>query len=242
MFFAGHLANTAEPGYSHVIRWRNSRRTTRFFSSAMTEAAHQAGRPAAAGRLFPADVQKWGALSRAQYIESSIFLPSYLLSSQGDRVAMAHSVEGRYPYLDVNVVEFCNALPECAKLRGLTEKHILRRVAERYLPDEVRLRPKRPYRAPIHKSFVDPKNLEWVAELLSPGQLKRSGIFCPESVQKLLNNAVSGDAIGETDDMAIAGIISTQLVHRQFVDSFRVPDPLGDKDDIRICRNELSPC
>lgn len=242
MFFAGHLSDTAEPGYSHVIRWRNSRRTTRFFTAAMADAARQAGRPASVDRLFPPEFQAWGGLSRAQYIESSVFLPSYLLSSQGDRVAMAHSVEGRYPFLDVNVVEFCNSLPECAKLRGLTEKHILRRVAGHYLPDEVRHRPKRPYRAPIHKSFVDPKNLEWVAELLSPGQLKQSGIFCPESVQKLLNNAVAGDVIGETDDMSIAGIISTQLVHRQFVDSFRLPEPLGEKDDIRICRNELSPC
>jgi asparagine synthase (glutamine-hydrolysing) len=242
MFFAGHLTSTSDPGYSHDIRWRNNRRTTRFFSPEVIEAARNRTLPASISRIFPPEFESWGALSRAQFIESSVFLPSYLLSSQGDRVAMANSVEGRFPFLDVNVVEFCNSLPECTKLRGLTEKHLLRRVAKRYLPDAVRLRPKRPYRAPIHKCFAHPENAEWVSELLSPGQLKQSGYFCPEAVQKLLGNAAKGEAMSETDDMAIAGIISTQLIHRQFIDSFNVPEPLSEKDDVRVCGNAQSIC
>ncbi len=242
MFFAGHLSDTADPAYSHTIRWRNNRRTTRFFSAATLEAARSRSLPASIHRILPPKFNSWGPLSRAQFIESAVFLPSYLLASQGDRVALANSVEGRFPFLDVNVVEFCNSLPECVKLRGLTEKYLLRRVARHYVPSEVHLRPKRPYRAPIHKSFVDPENLEWVSELLSPSQLKQSGYFCPEAVQKLLNNLRSGDVVGETDDMAIAGIISTQLVHRQFVDSFNLPDPLGAQDNVRVCHNAQPPC
>ena len=70
-------------------------------------------------------------------------------------MAMAHSVEGRYPFLDHRVVEFCTRLPSRMKLRVLREKHILREASRDLIPAEVFNRPKRPYRAPIQRSFFN---------------------------------------------------------------------------------------
>jgi asparagine synthase (glutamine-hydrolysing) len=176
---------------------------------------------------LPADFRDWPALGQAQYLEMTIFLSQYLLSSQGDRVAMAHSVEGRYPFLDYRVVEFCNRLPPGLKLRGLTEKWLLRAVANRHLPDEVWRRPKRPYRAPIHTSFVGEGDgtPEYVADLLSSGSLEESGIFEPGAVAQLRRKASSGRSLSEVEDMALAGILSTQLLYRLFVRDYVAGPP-----------------
>src|SRR2546426_6319471 len=99
----------------------------------------------------------WDPLSRAQYTEISIFLSNYLLSSQGDRVAMAHAVEGRYPFLDYRVVEFASKLPPAVKMKVLNEKYLLRRAATGLIPETVRKRYKQPYRAPDGCSFFGSK-------------------------------------------------------------------------------------
>ena len=95
---------------------------------------------------LPSEFERWSPLARAQYLEATIFLPEYLLSSQGDRMAMAHSVEGRFPFLDHRVVEFCNRLAVRLKLCGLNEKYVLKRALNDLLPENVSNRPKRPYR------------------------------------------------------------------------------------------------
>jgi asparagine synthase (glutamine-hydrolysing) len=176
---------------------------------------------------LPSGFGDWPALGQAQYLEMTIFLSQYLLSSQGDRVAMAHSVEGRYPFLDYRVVEFCNRLPPGLKLRGLTEKWLLRAVASRHLPDEVWRRPKRPYRAPIHTSFLGAGDdaPEYVADVLSPASLEESGIFEPAAVAQLARKGSSGRSLSEVEDMALAGILSTQLLYRQFVRDYVAGPP-----------------
>jgi asparagine synthase (glutamine-hydrolysing) len=145
---------------------------------------------------------------------------------------MAHSVEGRFPFLDYRVVEFCCALPPSLRLFGLNEKYLLRRIASQWLPAEIWTRRKRPYRAPIHRSFIRPEGTpEWVEELLSPSCLEAAGLFHPSGVRQLVVKLQAGKRIGETDDMALAGILSAQLVWREFVDDFarRLPPPaLGE--------------
>ncbi len=91
----------------------------------------------------------WDLLSRAQWLESKMFLSGYLLSSQGDRVSMAHSVEGRYPFLDHRVLEFCLGLRSQDKLKGLNEKYILKKLMNGHLPESVVNRSKQAYRAPV---------------------------------------------------------------------------------------------
>jgi len=163
-------------------------------------------------------------------------LSQYLLSSQGDRMGMGHSIEGRFPFLDYRLVEFCNALEPRLKLRCLREKYLLKQAALPWLPDLIRQRPKRPYRAPIHRSFFNDATPDYVEELLSPASIKAAGLFKPGAVEQLTSKVRAGAPIGETDDMALVGILSTQLVHHLFVNNFRLPEPLSAADRVKVCR------
>ena len=148
-------------------------------------------------------------------------------------MAMAHSVEGRFPFLDHRLVEFCNYLPPGYKLFGLTEKYILKRLAQEWLPDDIWQRPKRPYRAPIHRSFFNNAQLDYVHELLSPEVVQKVGLFKPAAVQQLVNKAKQTNRLSETEEMALVGILSSQLVHIQFIKDFEIQPPLSEKEEIK---------
>lgn len=234
-FFKDRLTEVECPWYSHLIRWRNSRRSCRFFSAGM--AAGSVGGPDEHLRSVPLPRRfgEWSPTERAQYWEITTFLSPYLLSSQGDRMAMAHSVEGRHPFLDHRMVELASRLPSRMKLRVLRDKHILRAASRDWLPAEIRQRPKRPYRAPIHRSFFGGPTLEYVDTLLSERMVAHVGVFEPNAVTQLVTRSRAGAALGETDEMALAGILSTQLLHHQFVESFPDVPPVGGNDDVKVC-------
>ena len=231
-FFGNNLENTSSRLYSHTIRWENTSRTKRFFQEHIKM-------PNQSLLDYPIDIplefDHWHPLNQAQYLEISIFLSQYLLSSQGDRVGMANSVEGRFPFLDYRLVEFCNRLPPELKLRGLTEKYLLKRLAAQWLPEGIWIRPKRPYRAPIHRSFINESTPEYVNELLSPHNIEAAGYFKSGAVNQLTAKVRRGGRLSETDDMALVGILSTQLVHQQFVSDFQLSSPLSDQDDVKVC-------
>lgn len=234
-FFGESLADSGAPDSSHEVRWRNTRRTHRFLSSEMQEAIRNASAPMLDPAMLPDRFGEWGVPERAQYVEIVTFLSPYLLSSQGDRPAMANSVEGRYPFLDHRVTEFCMGLPSRLKLRGLRDKVLLRRLGRELLPDALSERPKKPYRAPVHRSFFGAGSPEYVRELLAADALREAGCFNPAAVAKLVEKLSSGGPAGESDEMAIAGILSTQLLHHQFVRSLRQSRPLGPDDDVLVC-------
>jgi len=172
-------------------------------------------------RPFANGFAGWDGFSRAQYLETAILLPGYILSSQGDRVAMAHSVEGRFPFLDHRVVQFASSLPPRLKMKVLNEKYILKRAAGHLIPASVRRRPKQPYRAPDAASFVTPDRNghlpEYVEALLSPERVEEDGVFSPSAVSHLLAKARAGKATGVRDNMALVSVLSTQLVIDRFV-------------------------
>jgi asparagine synthase (glutamine-hydrolysing) len=227
-FYRQGLEEVAAPEYSHAIRWRTTRRNWRFLADDVLATAGPV--PDVAAELCPEGFGDWPLLARAQFLEATLFLPQYLLSSQGDRVALAHSVEGRFPFLDPRLVEFCTSLPTAARMPGLLDKRLLREVAAHWLPSDVARRPKRPYRAPIHRSFFNRSPPEYVRELLEAPALRRAGLFKPAVVGQLHARLEAGTRVGETDDMALCGILSTQLVHRMFCDRFRRADPLRPED------------
>jgi asparagine synthase (glutamine-hydrolysing) len=152
-------------------------------------------------------------------------LPGYILSSQGDRMAMAHSVEGRFPFLDHRVVEFAAKIPPCLKMKVLNEKYILKQAVGDLVPASIKNRPKQPYRAPDIKSFIgggpNAVRHEYVERLLSADRIQKDGIFNPGTIQKLLEKARKGRAIGIKDNMAFVGILSTQLIVDQFINKSR---------------------
>jgi asparagine synthase (glutamine-hydrolysing) len=148
---------------------------------------------------------------------------------------MAHAVEGRYPFLDVRIIDFCNQLPPNLKLRGLKEKYLLKRLGQELLPAGISARRKQPYRAPIHRSFFHDHTPDYVRDMLSPKRIAEAGLFKPAAVNQLVNRVDGGAALGETDDMALAGILSTQLLYFRFVADFRLQDPLSERDDVKVC-------
>ncbi len=231
-FFGQDLENVADPYYSHAIRWRNTSRTKRIFAGELQAALDGVvtERP-----FLPPQFADWTPLAQAQYLEITVFMAEYLLSSQGDRVGMAHSVEGRFPFLDYRVVEFCNRLPPEYKLSGLDEKHVLKRAVRDLLPENIWNRPKRPYRAPIHKSFFENgRPLDWVAEAIAPDRLAAAGCFNPTAVAALTGKLAKNGHLSESDDMALAGLLSTQVLHQRFVANFQPGVPVNGRDDVKV--------
>lgn len=163
--------------------------------------------------LLPDGFARWHPLHQAQYLETRFLLPGYILSSQGDRMAMAHGVEARFPFLDHRLVEFAANLPPGTKLRGLREKHILREVAAGLLPASIAARPKQPYRAPDSASFSE---AAYAAELLSPQAVAATGLFNPATTARLLDKSRRSGLAGFRDNAAFIGVLSTQLLSREF--------------------------
>lgn len=209
------------PFFSHLPRWQLTAKAKLFFSAAVKADLGGYDAMGELQGLLPECYSSWEAFLQAQFLETNYLLPGYILSSQGDRVAMAHAVEGRFPFLDYRVVEFAAKLPIRMKMKVLQEKYLLKRCAEGLIPPSVQARPKQPYRAPDALCFLEPAAREYVDELLSADYLRRYGIFEPAPVAKLFEKVRSGRPISVRDNMALVGIVSTQLVMRQFVESIR---------------------
>lgn len=216
-FFRQGLEETADPAYSHLLRWRNTARLKRLFSAEVRAQVDGFDSRAELDAMLDPALAVWDPLSQAQYLEVLTFLTPYLLASQGDRVAMAHSVEGRFPFLDHRVVDLATRIPPRARLRGFDEKRVLKRAVSDLVPAEVVARPKQPYRAPVSAAFCGPEAPDYVDELLSPAALRAAGLFDPAAVGHLVAKCRSGRRLGELDDMALVGVLSAQLWHSTFV-------------------------
>jgi asparagine synthase (glutamine-hydrolysing) len=216
-FFGYKLQETSSAIYSHMVRWKNSEHVKAYFSNDVKNLLTNSDPFSGLDACLPRDIGKWDLLSRAQWIETSIFMSGYLLSSQGDRMAMANSVEGRYPFLDHRLIDFCSKLPGKFKLNGLTEKYLLKQLMYSKLPERVIKRPKQAYRAPVAKSFISNSSPEYVKELLSEKRVNEMGIFNYGLIKKLVSKIDSGNLPTEIDNMALAGILSTHLLHDIFV-------------------------
>ncbi|MEJ2407462.1 MAG: asparagine synthase C-terminal domain-containing protein, partial [Candidatus Thiodiazotropha sp.] len=169
-------------------------------------------------RILPPEIKQWKPLNRDQYIEANTLLSGYLLSSQGDRVGMANSIEGRFPFLDHRVIEFAAGLPSRYKIMGLNEKYMLKKTMQGLIPESIRKRSKQPYRAPDSQSFFqDGKPLDYVDDLFSESRIKKAGYFNPKATSLLLNKCARGKALGFGDNMAFVGILSTMLIDEQFI-------------------------
>jgi asparagine synthase (glutamine-hydrolysing) len=202
-----------------LIRWLNTANLQTFFSADLK--AELAGYdPLAEYReMLPPEIQHWAPLSQAQYIETNIFLSGYLLSSQGDRMAMAHSVEGRFPFLDYRVVELTSQIPPQYKIRFLEEKYLLKKAMGDLLPDLITQRPKQPYRAPISHCFYNHRQEGYLAELLSAATVRQANYFDQSMVTRFLAkwDRERGQLVSERENMALVGLLSTMLIHKFFI-------------------------
>ena len=219
-FFGHGLKDTQDPFYSHRLRWQVTSALKHLYSEETKLVLADSDPVAGLRNELPPEFYGWHPLSQAQYLETVYLLPGYILSSQGDRMSMANAVEGRFPFLDHRVVEFASRIPPGFKLKCLREKHILRQGARALLSDEVARRVKQPYRAPDHESFFPGgKPHDYVIQVLSENSVKDAGAFSPRAVQSLMEKARSMESLGTKDGMALAGVLSFQLLYRQFVSS-----------------------
>ena len=218
-FFRAGIEQPANPFFSHLIRWQNTSKIKKFFIDDIKKEIVDYDPLIELSNILPEGFHQWDNLSRAQYLEMKIFMSNYLLSSQGDRVAMAHSVELRMPYLDYRLIEFMAKVPSYLKILGLNEKYILKKVFKDILPDSIMKRPKHPYRAPIKESLLN-NNLDYIDYYLSDEILKKYNLFNPGMVLKLKNKLSNQNSAGELDNMAIAGILSTQIIYDKFIENF----------------------
>lgn len=123
-------------------------------------------------------------IHQRSYLDFKLRLSDHLLSEHGDRMVLAHSVEGRYPFLDVNVVEFATTISPDLKLKGFAEKYIVKKVAEDLVPPEIIRREKFGFRAP-GSPYLLQQNIEWINDTLSYERIKRQGYFNADVVEQL---------------------------------------------------------
>lgn len=234
MFFGYKLGETSSPLYSHLLRWNNSARIRNYFSHNLKAETVDYNPVEELSEKVRSKLSGVDLLSRAQWLEATIFTSGYLLSSQGERMGMAHSVEGRYPFMDHRVIDFCMRLRPSYKLKGLEEKYLLKKMMSNRLPQEIVTRKKQPYRAPVVSSFGSAYLSGSMQELLAKEKIVATDIFDYEKVKVLLDKMKLMQHITEIDGMAFLAILSTQILNSCFVEN-SVP-PLKESELVPLNR------
>ncbi|ODR88734.1 asparagine synthase (glutamine-hydrolyzing) [Sinorhizobium alkalisoli] len=220
-FFGAGDESLDDQLFSHRPRFKGTAATKLFFSAGLRAELKDYDATEELIDRLPRDFGRWHPLHQGQYLESRFLLPGYILSSQGDRMAMAHGIEGRFPFLDHRLVEFAAKLPPEMKLKGLTEKHILREATKDLLPRAIGKRTKQPYRAPDSHSFGGPGAFDYVREALSKEAVASGGLFNAKAVAKLHEKCSTRPALGFRDNAAFVGVLSTQLWLQTFTGAGR---------------------
>ena len=210
--------------YGHRPRWKTTSGTQLFFSDDLAASVGQ--KPFVKLKSIWHDQLKGLDLfSRTQFLESRLLLGNYLLCSQGDRMGMAHSVEGRYPFLDHRLVEFACTIPPHLRMKALNEKNILKKAMVDLLPDGIIRRKKQPYMAPDILSFFGEREPEYLAHYLSEKMLAEAGLFKPKAVQRLLMKCRKKARQGFRENMAFVGILSSQILYDSYIRRFKTDVP-----------------
>ena len=220
-FFKSGIEDSNNPLFSHLIRWNNTSRIKNFFSDDVKESIKDYNAFSNILELLPKEFHKWDYLAKAQYLEITIFMSNYLLSSQGDRMSMANSVEIRVPFLDHRLIELMNKVNPEFKINLLNEKFILKEALKSKLPNSIVNRPKNPYRAPIKRGLINADS-KIVEKYLNPDELKKSGLFDPKKVNLFIKKMQKVDTISEIDGMTLIGLLSTQILYDKFITSFNI--------------------
>ena len=191
----------------------------RFYAEPMREVLAHA-RPWAGLGINLERASRWHPLNRGLWVGARVNLAGHLLQAKGDRVAMHSSVEVRYPFLDEDVFDFTAKLHPRWKLRGFRDKHLLRLVAERWVPTEVYSRRKVIFRAPLDSFHIDPEP-KFVGELLSEESLRRTGYFDVAAVRhwrKAFRQMRPGSLPRFSVELGLVAVVATQLWHHTFID------------------------
>ncbi|HWH95375.1 MAG TPA: asparagine synthase (glutamine-hydrolyzing) [Baekduia sp.] len=153
-------------------------------------------------------------ISRMLYVDTKLWLPDDLLA-RGDKMSMAASLEARVPLLDHRLVQFAASLPPEFKVKGLSRKYLLKKVARDLLPGPILDRPKKGFPIPMGR-WLRGEAREFCRDLLAPETLRRRGLFAPAAVERLVDEHESGTA---EHGAVLWALISVELWHRAFLDA-----------------------
>lgn len=154
------------------------------------------------------------AVNQSLYIWAKTLLPNYILSNLGDRMEMAHSVEGRLPFLDHHLVEEVTRMPVAMKIQGMTEKYVLREATRPVLIDAVYKREKHPFLSPPSTLQMDGPLFALIQDTLRGSALERTGLYDKTKVRTLLDAVPAMDQGTRTAlDAGLMWLTSTCLMH-----------------------------
>lgn len=215
-FFRNGIDNPDNIYFSHLIRWENTSKLKTFFSKSVNKELKEYNCYDDLLQYIPGEFHKWDYLSKAQYLEIILFLDNYLLSSQGDRMAMAFSVETRLPYLDYRIMEMMSKAPASWKIHGMQEKYILKKALKNILPHNTLSRKKYPYRAPIVAGLL-PNQQNSINGFKNCDFFNNTDLFDVSKIEKLFALLNNKSRPSELESMALAGIISTKCLYEEFL-------------------------
>jgi asparagine synthase (glutamine-hydrolysing) len=187
----------------------------------------------------PERIKRWHPLNQSLYMGYQVMLPGMLLAAKGDRATRSAATEGRYPFLDEHVVDFCAGLSPWYKLRLMTDKYLLRRVAARVLPPPIAKRKKTMFRANMGLAFVGPQRPRWVDQLLSAESLRATGYFDAAGVQLARDVQLrkpKASLYRFALDMGLIGVIATQLWHHMYCGGGLCEQPTWTPPDLAQTR------
>lgn len=214
MFYEGFLDEINNELASGNIRTHNNKILKNYFDKSHNIEFDKLELLAEYNQDIPGSFNNWNSLQKNQHLEMRTLLAGYLLSSQGDRMSLAHSVEGRYPFLDHRVVDMLFKVNDDFKLNGLNQKYLLKKAFANDIPESILHRPKRPYMSPDLKSFIrNGKLTENASFFLDDKLIKDYQIFNPKWVDRFLTKFNTGtpENIGYRDNMIITFILSAQI-------------------------------
>lgn len=162
---------------------------------------------------------------KRSYVDFKLRIADHLLADHGDRMSFAHSVEGRYPFLDADLIAFVTRLPPALLMQDGREKYPLRRVARRHVPPAIVEREKFAFVAPASPTLLARAaagEAAWVADLLDPARIGREGYFNPKTVATLRQAWLRpGFSINQTFDVDLMMVV---LTFQLFIEEFGLPD------------------
>jgi asparagine synthase (glutamine-hydrolysing) len=131
-------------------------------------------------------------IHQRSYLDFKLRLSDHLVADHGDRMALANSVEARYPFLDINLVEFAKEIPPNLKLNGLKEKYILKQAAIDFVAPEIINREKFAFHAPGSPHLLK-QDIEYIRDLLSFDLIKKQGYFNPVTIENIKKQYLKDD-------------------------------------------------
>jgi asparagine synthase (glutamine-hydrolysing) len=194
-------------------------RTTELFGPEMAESVAGMDPYEVALSRLPIDerLADRDALNQALYLWSRIHLPNFILTFLSDRMEMAHSIEGRVPFLDHEVAEYAAGIPIHMKIKGMREKHVLREATRDVLIEPVYDREKHPFTTPPPKLGEDDAMLELFGDVFGSSLLDDQPIFDPAAVRSLFRafpDRTPEERLGM--DGVLNRILSLTLMHQRF--------------------------